>query len=325
MSRDFAVVAFDGVHLASAGLLLDLFALMRRRVADQFSSRDDIGMHTKVRLLGQGNGTIRVSDGRRLKLDDGLIEHQPHLLVHVPDFEWPDTDMAAGLQALGGTIEWLARQHADGAHISATGRAVHLLAEAGLLGSGPVPIARSAAKPFRLHYSHIRTDIVTPILDQRAITMARGMAHEMRMLTRLIGRFMSITMAGSLAEAMGLEEAEKDGLSDDPLVAAAQIWLAERASRGTRISALATDLAVSQQTLIRRFRARLGMTPRDYLRLLRVRSAQSQLRDTTRSIAQIATLVGYDDLRSFQEVFRTYSGMSASRYRIASRAAPRPD
>lgn len=325
MSRDVTVIAFDGVHLASVGLFLDLFDLMRRRVADQFSSREDIGMDTRIRLLGQGSGAIRVAGGRRLEVDDGLAEGRQHLLIHVPDFEWPDADMAAGLKAIGGTIEWLARQHADGAHISATGRAVYLLAEAGLLGNGPIPISRSAAKSFRLHYSHIRTDIATPILDRESVSIARGMAHEMRMLTGLIGRLMSNTMAGSLADAMGLEEAEKSGLSDDPLVAAAQIWLSERSSRGTRISALAAHLAISQQTLIRRFRARLGMTPRDYLRLLRVRSAQSQLRDTTRSIAQIAALVGYDDLRSFQEAFRAHSGMSASRYRIASRSAPRPD
>lgn len=320
MARDLAVIAFDGVHLSSVGLFLDLFGLMRRRVADQFKSRDEIGMQTRSRLLGQGGRPVRVAGDRRLEVDEGLNDQIAHLLIHVPDFEWPNGVTTEGLSDLRATIDWLARQHAAGAHISATGRGIYLLAEGGLIGNGPVPLPQSAAVAFRLRYPRIRLDVRSVILENGTITMARGVVHETSMFTRLIARLMSFPMAGTLADVMGLEETERDGLSDDPLVAAAQIWLSAHASAGARISALAAHLAVSQQTLIRHFRARLGMTPRAYLRLLRVWNAQSQLRETNRSIAQIATIVGYDDLKSFQLAFRAHTGMCATRYRVESRA-----
>lgn len=320
MSRDLAVIAFDGVHLASVGLFLDLFDLMRRRVAEQFKSRDDIGMHTRTRLLGQSARPVRVAGGRRLEVDESFNDDMEHLLIHVPDFEWPEEEFTERLHEMRGTVDWLARQHAKGAHLSATGRGIHLLAEAGLLGKGPIPLSRSEAVSFRLRHPRLRVDTASEILELGRVTMARGVAHEMTMLMRLIARLLSSTMAGSLAEAMGRGESREEGLSDDPLVAAAQVWLAEHASRGARIADLALHLAVSQQTLIRHFHAKLGMTPRNYLRMLRVKSAEPQLRETRRPISQIATLVGYDDLKSFQNAFRTYTGMSASRYRAAHRA-----
>ncbi|SCW61115.1 Transcriptional regulator GlxA family, contains an amidase domain and an AraC-type DNA-binding HTH domain [Sphingobium faniae] len=324
MARDVAVIGFDGVCLASVGLFLDLFGQMRLRVASQFRTRDDIGMQTRAKLLGQNARAIHVVGGWKLEVDNGLGA-MPHLYIHVPDFYCPPDATPAYLAGLRTVVEWLRAQHAGGAQLSATGRGIELLAEAGLLGGGPAPLARDAAAAFRQRYPHIRVDTATPIAELDRIMMARGMAHEMSMLTRLIARLLSSTMAGTLADAMGIET-EREGLSDDPLVAAAQMWLAERASRGVQISALAAHLAVSQQTLIRRFRARMGMTPRDYLRLLRIHSAKSQLRDTRRPISQIATLVGYDDLKSFQNAFRRDTGMSASRYRslMLGGGDPRP-
>jgi transcriptional regulator GlxA family with amidase domain len=322
MARDVAVIGFDGVQLASVGLFLDMFDRMGRRVAQQFSFRDDFGMQTRVKLLGQTLRPIRVAGGRKLEVDSGL-DATPHLIVHMPDFDIaPDATMAH-LENLRPVIDWLRVQHRMGAHLSATGRSIELLAEAGVLGQGPVPVRRSAAAAFRQRYPQIRVDSVEDIVDRGGIMMARGGAQEMTMLTRLIARHMSSAMAGSLAEAMGIET-RQEGLSDDLLVASAQVRLSERASRGLRISTLATEMGVSQQTLIRRFRAALGVTPRDYLQIVRVRGAQSQLRDTARPIYQIATLAGYDDLKSFQIAFRRHSGMSPSRYRALTRSITGP-
>lgn len=321
MARDLAVVAFDGVHLASVGLFLDLFALMRRRVTDQFKARDDVGMQTRTRLLGQRHGRVETTGGQQLEIGDCISDDMQHLLIHVPDFAWPEGEFAARMRKLRDTVAWLSRQHEDGAHICATGSGIYLLAEAGLTNAGPAPVARTEAAAFHLRFPRVRLDTITPILELGSITMARGMAHEMAMMMMLIARLMSTTMAGSLAEAMGRDDSGAEGLSDDPLVAAAQIWLSANASHKCRIAGLASHLAVSQQTLIRRFRKELGLTPRDYLRFLRVRSAQAQLAETTRSIAQIATIVGYDDLKSFQSAFRAWTGMSASRYRSNHRTS----
>lgn len=323
MARDLIVLAIDGVHMSSVGLFLDLFEMMRRRVADQFRSRDDVGMQTRAWLLGLNSRPVRTAGDRLLHVDGGIDESRAHMLVHVPDFDCPYEELPGRLHGLRGMIDWIQRQHRGGAYVSATGRGIYLLAEGGLIGNGPVPMFRDAATEFRFRYPHIGADTRLPIVDHERVMLARGVAHEMGMFTRLISLLMSYTMAGALAEAMGVAENERSGLSDDTLVAAGQIWLAQHAASGARISELAAHLAVSQQTLIRRFRAKLGMTPRAYLRYLRVISAQPQLRETDRPIGQIATIVGYDDLKSFQDAFRAHTGMTPTQYRRENRAAGR--
>jgi transcriptional regulator GlxA family with amidase domain len=312
---DIAVIGFDNARLASLGLFLDAFEFARLRVAAMFEARDTVGMATRVRLLAPGGGAILLAGGRRMPVDGGL-DDAVHGLIHVPDFE-SDQEPAADLARLAGPVGWLGRQHRSGCVLSATGRGLFLLAEAGVLGQGPIAIAPALAPAFHRRYPGVQIDRRASMVDRGMIVTTRGLATELRMIAHLVERFLSPLMAGSLAEAAALERSEGDGLSDDPLVAAAQVWLGEHYASGARIASLAEQLAVSQQTLIRRFRARLGTTPRDYVQMLRIRSAQTQLRQTSRPIAQIATLVGYDDLKSFREAFRARTGMSASQYRLS--------
>lgn len=313
MPADIAVIGFEGARLTSIGLFLDAFELVRQRVAAMFEARDTIGMATRVRLLAPGGEPIFLAGGRRLPVDGGL-DDAVHALIHVPDFD-SDQQPAADTARLAQIVAWLGMQHRSGSVLSASGRGIFLLAEAGVLGQGPVALAPALASVFHRRYPGVRVDRRAPMIDRGMIVTTRGLATELRMITHLVERFTSPLMAGSLAEATALERSEGDGLSDDPLVAAAQVWLGGHYASGARIAVLASQLAVSQQTLIRRFRAKLGTTPRDYVQMLRIRSAQNQLRQTSRPIAQIAMLVGYDDLKSFREAFRARTGMSASRYR----------
>jgi len=315
---DFAVIGFEGARLSSIGSFLDAFELVRQRVAVMFEARDTVGMATRVRLLAPGAMPVSLAGERRLPVDGGL-DDTVHGLIHVPDFEG-EPDPSADLARLGRIVAWLGRQHRSGSVLSATGRGIFLLAEAGVLGQGPIAIAPALASAFHRRYPGVAIDRRASMVDRGMIVTTRGLATELRMIAHLVERFTSPLMAGSLAEVAALERSEGDGLSDDPLVAAAQVWLGEHYASGARIAALAEQLAVSQQTLIRRFRARLGTTPRDYVQMLRIRSAQTQLRQTSRPIAQIATLVGYDDLKSFREAFRARTGMSASRYRLSGEA-----
>lgn len=315
MPADIAVIGFEGARLASIGLFLDAFELVRQRVAAMFEARDTVGMATRVRLLTPGGGAVRLAGGRRLSADGGL-DDAIHGLIHVPDFDG-EQDMIAGDTEMSRIVAWLGHQHRSGAVLTATGRGVFLLAEAGVLDQGPIALSPVLAPAFHRRYPGVRIDRRAPMVDRGMIVTTRGLATELRMIAHLVERLMSPPMAGSFAEAAALERSEGDGLSDDPLVAAAQVWLGEHYASGARIAALAEQLAVSQQTLIRRFRAKLGTTPRDYVQMLRIRSAQTQLRQTGRPIAQIATLVGYDDLKSFREAFRARTGMSASHYRQA--------
>jgi len=80
----------------------------------------------------------------------------------------------------------------------------------------------------------------------------------------------------------------------DPLVGAAAAALV--ASRGAdRITAVASRLSVSPRTLLRRFRAGTGLTPKQYARVVRFRLAAITLLADPLRLSRVAAAGGYAD------------------------------
>ena len=61
------------------------------------------------------------------------------------------------------------------------------------------------------------------------------------------------------------------------------------------------------------------MTVSEYIQLVRIRNAQSLLRDTTLSIQEVSYSVGIDDPLYFSKIFRRLSGQSPRDYRNQAR------
>ena len=82
-----------------------------------------------------------------------------------------------------------------------------------------------------------------------------------------------------------------------------------------RISELAEALAISDRTLIRRFKAALDQTPLAYLQDLRLEAARALLETGDLSVEVISGEVGYNDTSSLSRLFRQRIGMSPGAYR----------
>ncbi|MGW4163289.1 GlxA family transcriptional regulator [Streptomyces sp. NPDC004788] len=82
---------------------------------------------------------------------------------------------------------------------------------------------------------------------------------------------------------------------------------------------LAAAFDVSTRTLLRRFSAETGRTPLAHLQSSRVRRARHLLETTDRTVAAIATCVGYRDPGTFTTLFSRHTGHSPSTYRALFR------
>jgi len=65
----------------------------------------------------------------------------------------------------------------------------------------------------------------------------------------------------------------------------------------------------------RRFRELLRVSPTEYLRSVRVQAAQSQLANSSRSLSEIATAVGFTDQSHFTRRFREVTGITPAQWR----------
>jgi YesN/AraC family two-component response regulator len=84
---------------------------------------------------------------------------------------------------------------------------------------------------------------------------------------------------------------------------------------------LARHVGMSDDYLTYCFRQELGMTPIAYLNRYRVMQAKGLLKETDRTITQIALDVGFSDSGYFSRVFRREAGMSPDAYRRREGAA----
>ena len=73
---------------------------------------------------------------------------------------------------------------------------------------------------------------------------------------------------------------------------------------------LVRHLGFSRTRLFEIFKAQTGHTPNEYLQRLRVEKAEELLRQTNKSVTEIALATGFGSGQHFSLVFRRYTGSS---------------
>lgn len=78
---------------------------------------------------------------------------------------------------------------------------------------------------------------------------------------------------------------------------------------------LARKAALSRSAFMERFTALVGMPPIRYLTVSRLQAARQQLRETRKTIAQLAHGVGYESEEAFSRAFKREYGLSPAHWR----------
>lgn len=92
-------------------------------------------------------------------------------------------------------------------------------------------------------------------------------------------------------------------------------YFQEHYNREIRIDEYAASRGMSVSWFIRSFRQYTGKAPMQYLVSLRITNAQMLLETTNYSVAEIASMVGYDNPLYFSRLFHKHKGFSPSQYR----------
>jgi AraC-like DNA-binding protein len=110
----------------------------------------------------------------------------------------------------------------------------------------------------------------------------------------------------------GLAAADKsDALVNEILGYLTVNW----AEHDISVDSLARRFRVHRSTLARRFQATLGTSPVDYIIGMRIQNAMSLLRQTSHSVAEIATQCGFNDPNYFARIFRKRTGYAPLKFR----------
>jgi transcriptional regulator GlxA family with amidase domain len=115
----------------------------------------------------------------------------------------------------------------------------------------------------------------------------------------------------------GLPEQQNGWLAGarDPMVGRSLALLHGRVAHPWTIADLADEVGISRSALVERFSRYLSEPPMAYLTRWRLQLAAESLQKTSRSVADIATDIGYQSEAAFSRAFRREFGQPPGRYR----------
>jgi AraC-like DNA-binding protein len=137
-----------------------------------------------------------------------------------------------------------------------------------------------------------------------------GRPDELRRLTERLNPAENHRRRAALVEQFLL--ARMRGSTPDSLITAAAAWL-ERGDMAKRIDDLSRHMGLSQSALERRFRRIIGVSPKKFASLARLRRA-ARLQATGADLTTVAHTSGYFDQSHFIKEFRRATGVAPSAF-----------
>ena len=225
-------------------------------------------------------------------------------------------------------IDWLRRQHAQGALVCSVCTGALLLAETRLLDGREATIHWAFADTFRRNYPEVRLrpeEVLITAGDRDDIVMTGGVMSWHDLALHLVTRFVGPSAAQALARMLMLEwhgagqapyiEFTPDLGHEDRLVASLQAWLEDNLALASPVEEMRARSGVTGRTLERRFRAATGFSPIAYVQQARIQEARRLLERTAMPVDEIGFAVGYQNTAYFRRLFNRATRLGPGAYR----------
>lgn len=317
-----AILTFDECYASSVGGFADILQVANSHLRRQ---QGTAAAQFEWRFVSSSGNPIVASNGLQLQTHK-LEPRERYDLVFIPSLHYGgQRQFEQILDRLADTSDWLVAQWRAGAWIAANCTGTFILAQTGLLDGRTVTTTWWLVRQFRAKYPKVDLQIRSVITESDRLVCAGASASYLLQAIRIIERFSGPAIASQTAKSLLIDVTQTSQVPylpllaerahSDSLVERAQHWLQSNMTKELRISELADALAISDRTLIRRFKAALDQTPLAYLQDLRLEAARALLETGDLSVEAIGGQVGYNDTSSFSRLFRQRIGMSPGAYR----------
>ncbi len=221
--------------------------------------------------------------------------------------------------------QWLVSCKNQGTLISSFCTGSFLLASSGLLAGKVATTHWRSADLFRRVFPYIRLNSDQLLVDNGDVICSGGSMAYIDMVLYLIERYISKEVASDSAKLIVFDpvrekqspyvtfKAQKG--HDDQAILKAQEWLEGHFDQEISIDTLADQVGLGSRTFKRRFKLATGETPISYLQRIRIEMAKQRLENTTDNINKIIWSVGYEDISSFRQLFKRFTGLTPKDYR----------
>jgi transcriptional regulator GlxA family with amidase domain len=279
-----------------------------------------------VKFVAQDRRPFKGRSGVTITPDLTVNDTEPADLICIPNVAAPLDDPPHGRFA--DVVEWVQRQHRDGALIGSVCSGAIVLAEAGLLDDKEATTHWAYRGYFHRHFPKVKMrtgrTLVLAGKGNRIVT-AGGLGSWQDLALYLIAHLVNTEEAVRTAKVYLFCDRQEGQLPfatmvrsiqhSDPLIQACQLWAADNYADQRPVARMMESTGLARQTFARRFKAATGYRPLEYIQSLRIEEAKQMLETSEDVIEKIALETGYHDPHSFRLLFKRFTGLTPGDYR----------
>ncbi|HET6565642.1 MAG TPA: helix-turn-helix domain-containing protein [Xanthomonadales bacterium] len=317
------ILIFEDVILSSAAGPLDIFTRTNDLLVA--AGREPA---FRVQLVSQKARNIHLDSPTQficqLSIDDLPARSSGHTtpLVLVPAFTggWDRVH-----EKNRTTVEWLAQHYAAGSEIASLCVGAYFLAQAGILDGKPCTTHWRAVDDLQQRFPEVQVRGDEVVTDQDGVYTGGGAFSSLNLVLYLVEKFCGHEMGIRVSKQFSIHRdhisqahfAMFNGLSQhgDPAVAEAQSFIEQRFNQDLTVEQVAQHVNMSKRNFIRRFKQATHLTPLEYTQKVKIENAKRGLENSSKGIQELMYEVGYNDIKTFRDMFKRQTGVTPQDYR----------
>ena len=274
-----------------------------------------------VQLVGLSN-EITLRSGLFILKPEITIEKVSHTdLIIIPSMTG---DAVAGTYLNKDFAPWILARYKNGAEVASLCVGAFLLAFTGLLRGRQCTTHWAYANEFRYYYPDVT------LVDEKVITHYQGLYSSggnnayWNLLLYLVEKYTSREIAIHTAKFFVIDLDRRmqspfiifNGQKNhgDETILKAQEFIELRYASKWTVDQIADRFHVSRRTFERRFKKATRTTVVEYMQRVKIEASKKQLESGRKSIHEVMEEVGYQDVKTFRDVFKRITGMTPNEY-----------
>lgn len=222
-------------------------------------------------------------------------------------------------------VPWIIQQYKDGAEVASFCVGAFFLAETGLLKGKRCSTHWMHAQNLRMMYPEVKVVDQKIMTEEDVIYTSGGAYAFLNLLLHLIEKYAGREIAILASKAFSIDidrdsqsafiifEGQKD--HEDEKVIQVQKYIEAHYEDTIRVDELADQVALSRRTLERRFKKATSNTVTEYIQRVKIEAAKRNLETSRKNVSEVMYQVGYNDTKSFRNLFRRITGLTPIEYR----------
>jgi transcriptional regulator GlxA family with amidase domain len=224
-----------------------------------------------------------------------------------------------------GLINWLKNKYNEGSEIASLCSGIYFLAEAGLLPGRSCTAHWNDMDDIIKRYPDVcfQSDMV--ITDQQGVYTSGGAFSSLNLILYMIDKFCGreVGIWASKMFSLDMDRMSQSHFAvfkgqkqhNDKDILKAQAYIEANHHLPLPMDDVADRSNMSKRNFIRRFKKATQNTPFEYLQRVKIEAAKKALEEGSQNINLLMYDAGYNDIKTFREVFKKITGLTPQDYR----------